>query len=297
MTAPAPLSIAVLGPGGVGGLLAALLSRAGDDVTCLAGTSTVAALRSGGLRVQSGRYGTFQVPAVAAERLEQPVDVCLVAVKATQLDSALERVPADLLGAGLIVPLQNGVEHVAVLRARYPSAVVAAAAIRIESTRTSPGQITHNSPFAAVELSAAPGVQRLAEHLSAAGLDVTVRDVERDVLWDKLGFLAPLALLTTHAAEPIGLVRERCRADLLAVVNEMAAVARAEGAAGDPGPVIAALDALPPSMRSSMQRDAQAGRPTELDALGGAALRAAARHGIAMPVTARLVSELQARGR
>ena len=47
-------------------------------------------------------------------------------------------------------------------------------------------------------------------------------------------------------------------------------------------------------MKSSMQRDAEANRPTELDAIGGAVLRAAGRHGIDTPVTARLVDELRA---
>jgi 2-dehydropantoate 2-reductase len=48
-------------------------------------------------------------------------------------------------------------------------------------------------------------------------------------------------------------------------------------------------------MKSSMQRDVEAGRPTELDAIGGAVLRAAARHGVATPATARLVADLRAR--
>jgi 2-dehydropantoate 2-reductase len=50
-------------------------------------------------------------------------------------------------------------------------------------------------------------------------------------------------------------------------------------------------------MRSSMQKDAEAGRAIELDAIGGAVLRAAARAGIDVPVTARLVAELQQRHR
>jgi 2-dehydropantoate 2-reductase len=45
-----------------------------------------------------------------------------------------------------------------------------------------------------------------------------------------------------------------------------------------------------------MQRDAEAGRPLELDAIGGALLRAAERQGVAVPVTARLVRELAAPG-
>lgn len=59
--------------------------------------------------------------------------------------------------------------------------------------------------------------------------------------------------------------------------------------------MLTAFDGVPPTMRSSMQRDAEAGRPLELDALGGAVLRAAARHRLDVPVTARLVEDLSAR--
>ena len=287
------MRFAVLGPGGVGGLLAALLAGAGHEVVCLAGSATAAVLRTNGVRLDSVRFGPRTERVDAEERLDRPVDVCFVTVKATQLDAALQRAPADLLGGALLVPLLNGVEHLMVLRGRYPSATVVAATIRVESTRTGPGQVRQDSPFASVELCHAPGVDRLAEVLREAGLDVRVRADEVGVLWDKLAFLAPLALLTTNARQPAGYVREQRRDQLITVIAEVAAVARAEGASGDEHAVLAAFDALPSTMRSSMQRDADAGRPLELDALGGAVLRAAARHGLELPVTARLVAELR----
>jgi 2-dehydropantoate 2-reductase len=55
------------------------------------------------------------------------------------------------------------------------------------------------------------------------------------------------------------------------------------------------FDQPPTAMRSSTQRDAEANRPTELDAIGGAALRTARRHGLDTPATKRIVNELQAR--
>lgn len=286
------MRIAVLGPGGVGGLLAALLAGAGHEIVCLAGNATTAAIRTEGVRLESGRFGLRVERVGAEELLDRPVDVCFVTVKATQLAAALERVPADLLGGALLVPLLNGVEHLALLRRRYPAVTVVAATIRVESTRTGPGQVRQDSPFASMEVCHAPGVDRLADVLRTAGLDVRVRSDEVAVLWDKLAFLAPLALLTTHARQPAGYIREQRREQLIAVIGEVAAVARAEGAPGDEHAVLAAFDALPPTMRSSMQRDADAGRPLELDALGGAVLRAAGRHGLELPVTTRLVAEL-----
>src|SRR3954466_14997488 len=158
---------AVLGPGGVGGLLAALLARSGAAVTCLAEGSTAQAIATSGIRVESGQFGDFVAPLAAAERLSEPVDVCLVTVKATQLSEALDRLPPDVVGSALIVPLLNGVEHVELLRRHYPDATVVAATIRVESSRTAPGVIRHDSPFVGVELavdgSAIQLVRRLAD--------------------------------------------------------------------------------------------------------------------------------------
>jgi 2-dehydropantoate 2-reductase len=292
-------SAAVVGPGGVGGLLGALLARAGHPVVYVAKPGTAAALNAGGLSVRSAQFGDFHVPAKAVARLAEPVGMCLVAVKATSLDAALAGVPPPVLGDGLVLPLLNGVEHMAVLRARYPAAQVVAGAIRVESTRVAAGRIEHTSPFSWIEVASdtAPRerVAALAAQLRNAGLDVTIRDDETTLLWDKLAFLAPLALLTTHAGAPVGVVREQRRDDLEAVIGEVTAVAGAAGAPVEPAKILGMFDRVPADMRSSMQRDAEANRPTELEAIGGAVLRTARQHGIQTPVTARLVHELASR--
>ena len=137
----------------------------------------------------------------------------------------------------------------------------------------------------------------------AVGIFVNLRHVlrlQREVQWiealkrsnpdtrlEHPVLLAPMALLTTHTRAAMGVVRAERRSDLDAVAVEIAAVARAAGAQVDLDTVHAMFDRVPPDFKSSMQRDAEAGRPTELDAIGGAVLRAAQRYGIATPVTAR----------
>ena len=111
-----------------------------------------------------------------------------------------------------------------------------------------------------------------------------------------LSFLVPLELLTTHERDNAGAIRTRRRADTLAVIAEVAAVAAAEGAAIDPEAVARYMDSVPETMESSMQHDQEAGKPLEIDAIGGAVVRRAARAGVDVPVTARLVEELKARG-
>ncbi|MFF5314090.1 ketopantoate reductase family protein [Streptomyces massasporeus] len=290
------LSVAVLGPGGVGGLLAALLSRTGHRVICLSGEKTAEALRTDGIRVRSARFGDFTARVEADTELREPVDACLVTVKHTALDAALARVPAPVLSDGLVVPFLNGVEHPAALRARYRPDRVAPAVIRVESTRVAPGVVEHGSPFAEIDLTGTdvprPRLDALADAFAGAGPATRVLEDETAALWAKMSFLAPFALLTTRYGLPLGDVRTRHRDELTALVEETAAISRACGGPADPAQALARYDAFPPSTKSSMQRDAEAGRPLELDAIGGALLRAAERHGIPAPVAARVVDEV-----
>jgi 2-dehydropantoate 2-reductase len=296
---PGGLKVAVLGPGGVGGFLAAVLAREGSSVLVLAGDETSRGLAEHGLRLESRRFGDFEVAVRSAARLSEAVHACLITVKATQLAEAVDRIPADALGQALVIPFLNGIDHIGFLRGKYPATSVVAATIRIETTKAGPGLIRQTSPFAAIDIAPSDAnrerVEPLVEHLQATGLDVRVRADESAMLWDKLALLAPMALLTTQARATVGVVRSERRAETVALIGEVAAVAQTEGVRIDPEAVLRQMDSVPESMETSMQRDQAAGRPLELDALGRALLRRAAKAGIEVPVTRRLVDELQSR--
>ncbi|WP_149825603.1 ketopantoate reductase family protein [Streptomyces tailanensis] len=293
------LTVAVLGPGGVGGLLAALLARAGNRVICLAGEETARALDENGITVHSARFGEFTARVETATELRDPVDAALITVKHTTLATALDRLPAKALTADtLVVPFLNGVEHPASLRAHYADAApVAPATIRVESTRVAPGVIEHGSPFADIDLTGDTvphdRLNSLAGALEWSGLNTRVLPDETAALWAKMSFLAPFALLTTRYGLPLGEIRTHHRDELTALVEETAAVSAAAGAPTDPADSLRRYDAFPPPTKSSMQRDAESDRPLELDAIGGALLRAADRHGVPVPVARRVVEELR----
>ncbi len=238
------------------------------------------------IRLHSVVLGDRTTAVRSVQRLDEPVDVLFIATKATGLEDAVARIRAE---PGVVVPLLNGFEHVAWLRERFGDVV--AATIRVEATRVAPGVIEQTSPFLRIELSAHPDV---AELLNAAGVPAAVVQDEAQVMWSKLSRLNAIALTTTAFGAPIGEVRERHRDDLVAVVHETAAVAAAEGAPVDvPAIENELLVEAHPELLSSMARDVAAGRPPELDAIGGAVLRAAARHGIETPTVARLVDAIR----
>ena len=281
-------TVAVLGAGGVGGFVAGALAHSGTEVLVVARPETAEALAETGLRIWSRALDEqFSVrPAVATE-LADPVDVLFAATKATGLAGALERVTAT---PAVVVPLLNGLEHLNVLRARFGAERVAAAVIRIESDRPSPGVIVQTSPWVRVEMASARPALRASLASSAgvlreAGIEARIGDSEVQVMWSKLARLCALALTTSASDRPLGYVRSdpRWRSALEGAVNETVAVAVADGAEVDAAETLAGLDASHAELGSSMQRDIAAGRPTELDAIAGAVLRAGRRHGLRCP--------------
>jgi 2-dehydropantoate 2-reductase len=278
---------AFVGAGGIGGLLAAALVRGGSDVLLVLRPETLAHY-AGRLSVESAMLGDFEVDVPAASTLDRDVDFVWVATKATQLEPALALAPHDRVGTAVVIPLLNGIDHVALLRERYANVV--AGAIRVESERISPGRIRQTSPFLSVELA---GAEPAAAELRRADIYCRTRDDELSLLWDKLAFLAPVALATSALDAPLGAVRDDPR--YRGCQNEVLAVARAEGAWVDEVALRALQESAPGEVRSSMQKDVAAGREPELDAIAGPVLRGGERHAIAVPATAELVRLVRAR--
>jgi 2-dehydropantoate 2-reductase len=332
------MRVAILGPGGVGGLLAGVLARADAElvrasaelehvaardqpggaygsagaegrgrvaVQVIARESTVEAIAERGLRVRSVMFGDFCVPVRSTPALQEPVDVLIVATKAAGLREALERIE---VAPGLVLPLLNGLDHIALLRERFAAETVLAGTIRIESDRPEPGVIVHTSQFLRIDMAshspaAEPEMQRLAQTLEDARIPARVvlpidPRSEADVMWSKLVRLNALACTTSAYDKLLGEIRNtpELRDELAATIAEACAVGQAEGALDvDAGVALSELELAHDTLGSSMQRDIAAGRPPELDAIPGAVLRAGDRHALRCPTIERLVATIAAR--
>ena len=107
-------------------------------------------------------------------------------------------------------------------------------------------------------------------------------------LWRKLLFFAPISGVGSLTRSPIGVLRSvsESRTVLELAVREVAAVARAKGIPLEEDAserALAFIDTLPEDGTSSMHRDFEAGRPTELDALSGAVARLGRDLGVPTP--------------
>jgi 2-dehydropantoate 2-reductase len=290
-----PMRHAILGAGGVGGLVGACLAHVGGSVTLVVRCEALANYPKQ-LRLDSP-FGKFAVDVAVASEVPA-ADALWLAVKATQLEQALIsfKNPDSVRG---IVPLLNGIDHVALLRARYGADRVIPATIAGEMERVSPGHIVHRSPFAVLNVSSAGRalLGSTLDQLQHIGFTCRFIDDEPTLMWGKLVFLAPFALTTTAADKTVGEVFSdpQWRSLGEACVREACAVAVAEGAKVDAEKVLSGAASMPGTMRSSMQKDVERHNPPELDAIAGPILRGAGRHGIEVPATKKLVAAVEQR--
>ncbi len=287
---------AILGAGAVGGLVGTVLSSLGEDVTVVVRPEKLPSYPGNLVLERPSGPGSLSAPAKAVATLTEPVDVLWIATKTYQLLTALEAVQVL---PGWVVPLLNGVDHVAVLRARFGQERVIPATIAVEAERTAPGRFIQRSPFVRLNL-ASSGESLLGTIIGQfrdLGFTCQFISNEQTLLWGKLCFLAPLALVTSASGMNHGeiLADAVWKQKLSSALAETCAVAKASGAEVDARQIQTFYEGAPPGMRSSMQKDLAAGRQLELDAIGGPIVRGGERYGIDVFTTVNLMAAIRAK--
>jgi 2-dehydropantoate 2-reductase len=298
------MRIAIVGAGGVGGLVGGLLARAGTEVALLARGAALETIRRDGLAVDSS-LGTFTVrPAAIADDPAAlgPADVVLVAVKAWQVAELAPRLAPLLAPGGFAVPLQNGVEAADRLAAALGPERVAGGLSFLLAWTEAPGRVKHVGGAPRTTLGEMRGgssarLDRLASTLSAAGVVAELADDISAALWRKFLFIDPLGTVGAATRAPLGVIRSvpETRALLSGAMKEVAAVAKGRGVDVGVGAVDAALrqvDSMPAEATASMHRDLAAGRPSELDDQTGAVVRLGRAASVPTPIHDTLLAAL-----
>lgn len=303
------MRIAIMGAGAVGGYFGARLARAGQDVAMVARGAHLDAIRRDGLQVKSPALGDIvaRVTASAEPRDIGPVDLVIFAVKTYDNSSAIPLITPLVGPHTAVLTLQNGVDSADEIAAAVGASRVLGGTTYVATAVTAPGVITQTGTHRSIIFGEAfgdrqaisPRVAAIADVMRPADIQVTPVADARVPIWDKFVYLAPFAGFTGGARLPIGPIWQRphVREMFYAAAREVAAIAAAEGVtiSADRFETLAAyMDGIPPTTRSSLLIDLEAGRRIEVEALHGAALRRAAAHGLPTPVLATLYAVLTA---
>jgi len=288
------MRIAIVGSGGVGGYFGGRLAEAGADVIFLARGAHLDAMRARGLRIVSPN-GDVHLPRVQAAgdtRDIGPVDVVLFAVKLYDTPGALSSL-RPLIGADtIVVPLQNGVDSVAMIEQAVGAEHTGGGTCYVSAVIAEPGVIRHTVMdhliFGERDGTRSPRLDALRQACSRAKFKATLSDHVNADIWAKFVRLSVMSGMTTVTRSPLGVV---CTDPVLfemlkEAVREALAVAGATGVAVRATTVEDAARAfreLPPQTKSSMLEDLERGRRLELPWLSGAVVRIGEEVGVATP--------------
>ena len=219
------MRIGVVGAGAVGGVLAALLDRAGHDVFVTARGAQLDAIQSGGLLL-TGHWGSWHARVSAAATLPSGLDLALVTTKAQDASDAITANFSALDGIPVLV-VQNGLEGITAASTLLPRSPVAGALALFAASYLAPGEVAVTSP--APTYLGGPAAE-LFEQALAAAVPVSVVENFAGAQWTKL-FVNQLNALPAIT----GLSVQECiahpglRRVLTASMREVVRVAKASG--------------------------------------------------------------------
>jgi 2-dehydropantoate 2-reductase len=290
------MKIAIMGAGGVGGYYGGLLARTGHEVVFIARGPHLQALSQQGLQVKSVHGDFLVAPARATENPAEigPVDFILFTTKTYHTDAAAQAITPMLGPETVILPLQNGIDAASRLGAHVGLERVLGGATWLSAAIEAPGVIGQYSQFRRIVLGeldgkTTPRLQKISQTLAAAGITVELTDNISQVLWTKFVFISAISAIGCLTRVACGEYREvpEARAVLTEAIGEVVAVAQAQGInlEGDiVGRTLEFIDNSPLDMKPSMQRDLEAGRPSELESMIGILARLGRQHGVPTPV-------------
>jgi 2-dehydropantoate 2-reductase len=303
------MRFAILGSGAVGGYFGAKLAQSGQQVTFIARGAHLEAIRAKGLEIRSAKLGDFVVRAPAESDTARvgPVDVIIVAVKAYDNDTALPMLKPMVGAETVVLTLQNGVDSTDQIAAIVGEDRVLGGTTYVATALEAPGLIVQTGVHRAIIFGEvfgdrgriSPRVRAIAEVMTAADIAVTAVADARVPIWDKFVYLAAFSGFTGASRLAIGHIWKYAHVQEMfyACCREVAAIAKAEGVAISPDRFATLQEymrSIPPSTRSSLLIDLEQGKRIEVEALQGAAVRRAGKHGVPVPILATLYALLKA---
>jgi 2-dehydropantoate 2-reductase len=295
----------VLGAGSQGSYFGAMLLQGGADVSFLVRPKRAAELAERGLVIKLPERDIRQpVRTLLADQIDGRYDIVLLTCKTYDLESAIEAVAPAVGEHSALLPILNGINHIATLTDRFGRGRVLGGLSNIASARSPKGEVillpgpSGSTIFGELTGTHTPRCDEIHWAFASGGVPNRISDRIIAEMWLKLfgfGAIGVIATLTCARAGEIASV-PTSPAFVMSAAEECARVTSAEGY---PPPAamkdaIRDLFAQPGSIYSpSILRDLEEGRPTEADDTIGELVRRADRHGIDVPLLRAALCNLQ----
>lgn len=301
------MKIAIIGPGAIGCLFAAYLSKNNHVWLLDHKPERAKLLHQQGLTLeQNGLSRNCPIRATVDPQAVGPVDLVLLCVKSGKVRAALLRAKPLLKRASLLIAFQNGISHLSVIPEILGGVAWGLGVTANGATLAAPGLVQHRGQ-GLTRIGLPPGgeggdkarekLALAAQTLARAGIETELVPDILNYVWAKLLVNIGINALTAIHNCPNGglLASPETLAIMTAAVVEGQQVAAKIGITlgEDPVKVVRAVCLATATNISSMLQDVRAGRATEIDAINGALVERASGLGIPTPVNEELVRKVK----
>ena len=294
------MKFCIFGAGGTGGVLAAYLAMAGNDVTVIARGAHLAAIQKHGLTLRTNHRGTEQIKSVkacTAEEYHDVPDVLLVCVKYYNIEDAIAFAKEKMTADVLLVPVLNVFGTGGVMQEKLPEFTCLDGCIYVMGEIASPGVIYQSDKMLRVifgyrpqqEVRLLAKAQELEQVMQQAQIRAHFSDnIIRDAL-QKFAFVSPAAAAGAYfntTSEKFQ-VEGKERTMFIGLIKEVEALGKAMGITFESNLVetgLKIMDALKAGSTMSMQRDIQRGRNSEFAGLVERVVALGQEYGVAVPL-------------
>lgn len=297
----------IIGAGGTGGCIGAYMTQAGKDVTLIARGVHLKAMQENGLRMETtskGNYVVENIKATDMEHYNEKPDVIFVCVKGYSLKETIPFIRKVAKPETVVIPVLNIYGTGGRMQKELPNLLVTDGCIYIVGLIKEPGCLLQSGSLFKVVFGVRkateyrPMLAQVKKDLEDADIECVLSDNIRKDAMRKFSYISPAAACgqyyraASDAMQKPGEIRETFKT----LIGEIMAISDAMGITFEEDMIktnLAIMDTLAPGVKTSMQRDVEAGKNSELDGLVYSVVRLGEEYGVSVPMYRKISEKLQ----
>ena len=297
----------VIGAGGTGGCIGAYMAEAGKDVTLIARGAHLKAMQENGLYMETTHKGNYLIQPIKAtdmEHYDEKPDVIFVCVKGYSLEETVPFIERVAKADTVVIPVLNIYGTGGKLQEKLPNLLVTDGCIYIVGLIKEPGTLIQSGNLFRVVFGVRekeeyrPILETVKKDLEESGIEAVLSDNIRKDAMRKFSYISPAAAcgqyygVGSDAIQKPGEIRDT----FIALIEEVMEVAKAMGITYEENMVetnLKIMDSLAPGVKTSMQRDVEAGKQSEIDGLVFEMARLGEQYGVQVPTYQKITDKLK----
>ncbi len=299
----------VIGAGGTGGCIGAYMTQAGKDVTLIARGAHLKAMQENGLRIETTHKGSYVVNPIKVSDMENysgKPDVIFVCVKGYSLEETIPFIRRISKEDTVVIPVLNIYGTGGKLQEKLPELLVTDGCIYIVGLIKEPGCLVQSGNLFKVVFGVRnkeeyrPVLAEIKEDLSESGIECILSEhIQKDAM-RKFSYISPAAACGQYYGVGAGEIQKpgEIRDTFIALIKEIMTLAKAMGIAFEEDMVkvnLGIIDGFAPEVKTSMQRDMEAGKDSEVEGLVFEVVRLGEQYRVDVPVYRKITEALKAR--